>query len=157
MCRARPDAETERSLVGTLRASDDTPPLVDALPGRWLVWRGGGPLGPRRYACATHRGELTAYLRLHYAAVNGCVWQRPPYPQVWPDGARRPPAQVRPAEGERRRSPDDVAGQAGCVAHALRHDLNLRPGDPRDGEGLLLDRVLERRTGHPLVIAVIAV
>ncbi len=210
-CRARPDEETQRSLTRTLRCADG-PPLLDALPGRWLVWRGGGALGPRRYACARHRGDLTGYLRLHYAGINACVWQRPPHPQVWPDGARRPPAQVRPAEGERRppgatagrassflalaRSPEpalddlllamaaefrpvdrrlahdrlddlsrclfgldrlDPAGQAGCVAHALRHELALRPGDPRDPEGMFLDRVLERRAGHPLVLAAIAV
>lgn len=204
-CATRPDEETQRSLLGTLRHTD-APPLVDALPGRWLVWRGGGPLGARRYACAEHRGELTAYLRLHYAAVSGCVWQRPPYPQAWPDGTRRSAAEApvapartpRPADGflalsrrpdpplddlllalagefrpvDRRLAQDrlddfsrclfgldglDATGQAGCVAHALRHDLAMAPGDPRDPEGLLLDRVLECRTGHPLVLAVIAV
>jgi hypothetical protein len=51
----------------------------------------------------------------------------------------------------------DPAGQAGCVAHALRHDLGLRCTQTRDPEALLLDRVLERRAGHPLILAVIAV
>ena len=31
---------------------------LEVPPGRWLVWLGGGPLGPRRYACAEHRGDL---------------------------------------------------------------------------------------------------
>lgn len=218
-CAARPDEPTQRGLMSTVREPGHAP-YVDVLPGRWLVWRGGGPLGPRRYACAEHRGELTAHLRLHYASVNTCVWQRPPYPEIRPDGARRPPAQARPAEGERRpprddhagplahpdqatspfialtRSPDppldelllaltaefrpvdralarerlddlsrclfgldglDAAGQAGCVAHALRYELGLRPLDSGDPEALFLDRVLERREGHPLLLAVVAV
>ena len=200
-CAARPDPPTQASLQLTLR-EPDLAPFVDALPGRWLVWRGGGPLGPRRYACDEHRGELTAHLRLHYSGINGCVWERPPYPQIWSDGARRPPALFRPAEGERRppadrdaaagiedraettspflaltRRPDPSLddlllaldrgvspgrpaarpraprrheplpvrprtastrpGQAGCVAHALRHELGLRPVDARDPETLL--------------------
>jgi len=51
----------------------------------------------------------------------------------------------------------DAAGQAGCVAHALRHELGLRPVESRDPETLFLDRVLEQREGHPLLLAVIAV
>jgi hypothetical protein len=62
---------------------------LDAFPGRWLVWNGGGPLGPRRYACRKHRGDLVAYLRYHYATVAAQVWKMPPYEQRWPD-ERRP-------------------------------------------------------------------
>ena len=51
----------------------------------------------------------------------------------------------------------DAGGQAGCVAHALRHELGLRPLESRDPETMFLDRVLERREGHPLLLAVIAV
>jgi hypothetical protein len=61
---------------------------LDAFPGRWLVWNGGGPLGPRRYACRKHRGDLVAYLRYHYATVAAQVWKRPPYEQRWPDEKR---------------------------------------------------------------------
>lgn len=190
-CPARPGAQTARSLTGLLRA-DASPPLVDALPERWLVWRGGGALGPRRYACAAHRGELTAYLRRHYAGVHSCVWQRPPYPEIRPDVERRAPApflaiagqpepaldelllaltaEFRPVDAQHAHeqlddfsrslfglSELDAAGQAGCVTHALRHELGLRCGDVRDPEAMDLDRVLERRRGHPLVLAVVAV
>jgi hypothetical protein len=61
---------------------------LDAFPGRWLVWNGGGPLGPRRYACREHRGDLVAYLRYHYATVAAQVWKMPPYTQRWPDEKR---------------------------------------------------------------------
>lgn len=202
-CAARPDELTQGSLLRTLRDAGSAP-FVDALPGRWLVWRGGGGLGPRRYACAAHRGELTAYLRRHYAGINACVWQRPPYPQVRSDApgamhgsaapgdatdaagpfialVRQPgpqlddlllalTAEFRPVDTGRARDQLDelsrclfglggldAAGQAGCVAHALRHELGLRASDSRDPESLLLDRVLERREGHPLLLAVIAV
>jgi hypothetical protein len=61
---------------------------LDAFPGRWLVWNGGGPLGPRRYACREHRGDLVAYLRYHYATVAAQVWKMPPYQARWPDEKR---------------------------------------------------------------------
>ena len=51
---------------------------MDAGPVRWLVWHGQGPLGPKRYACGSHRGELTAYLRFHYGSVGGQVWKMGP-------------------------------------------------------------------------------
>src|SRR5215831_18950679 len=53
---------------------------LDMPPGGWLVWHGGGPLGPRRYACRDHRGELTAYLREHYGTIAPHPWKMPPYP-----------------------------------------------------------------------------
>lgn len=207
-CSARPGEQTERSLGRLLRSRAATP-FADALPERWLVWGGGGALGPRRYACPAHRGELTAYLRRHYAGIHSCVWERPPYPQVGPGhGAPRHAApscpeprigaalralspflavadQPEPALDELllaltaefravdvARAHDrlddfsrslfglgelDAAGQAGCVSHALRHELGLRCGDPRDPEAMFLDRVLERRRGHPLVLAVVVV
>ena len=43
------------------------------------------------------------------------------------------------------------------MSHAVRHELGLRCADPRDPEAMHLDRVLERRSGHPLVLAVVAV
>jgi hypothetical protein len=86
-CDAVPDHGTQRSLAGqvTERMFGE---YLDAFPGRWLVWNGGGPLGPRRYACREHRGELVAYLRYHYATVAAQVWKMPPYPQRWPDEKR---------------------------------------------------------------------
>jgi len=53
---------------------------LDALPGRWLVWHGHGLLGPVRYACAEHRGDLTAFLRENYGTIAPHPWKRPPYP-----------------------------------------------------------------------------
>jgi hypothetical protein len=86
-CDAVPDHGTQRSLAGqvTERMFGE---YLDAFPGRWLVWNGGGPLGPRRYACREHRGDLVAYLRYHYATVAAHVWKMPPYPQRWPDEKR---------------------------------------------------------------------
>jgi hypothetical protein len=80
-CDARPDPETQASLVGQLRELAFGE-YVDILPGRWLVWHGNGPLGPRRYACLAHRGELTAYVREHYGTIAPHPWKRPPYPQT---------------------------------------------------------------------------
>lgn len=57
---------------------------VDAGPERWLVWHGHGLLGPQRHACGAHRGELTAYLRVHYGALSGQVWNMGPYPRPLP-------------------------------------------------------------------------
>ena len=78
-CSAEPDPETQLALEHQLRELTFGQ-YVDALPGRWLAWHGGGPLGPRRYVCADHRGELTAYLREHYGAIAPNPWRRPPYP-----------------------------------------------------------------------------
>jgi len=52
---------------------------VDAEPGHWLVWRGGGIYGRDLYACAEHRGDLTAHLRRHYGTLGWHPWKRPPY------------------------------------------------------------------------------
>lgn len=194
-CATRPGGPTARSLARLVQAQDSAP-LVEALPERWLVWRGGGALGPRRYACPAHHDELTTYLRRHYGAIHSCVWQRPPYPQICPAGEPRradresspflsvalrpePPldellltlaAEFRPVDTQLalERLDDfsrslfglsdlDCAGQAGCVSHTVRHELGLRCADPRDPEAMHLDRVLERRSGHPLVLAVVAV
>ncbi len=86
-CDATPDHGTQRSLQGqvTERMFGE---YLDAFPGRWLVWNGGGTLGPRRYACRKHRGDLVAYLRYHYATVAAQVWKMPPYTQRWPDEKR---------------------------------------------------------------------
>jgi hypothetical protein len=78
-CDAMPDPETHASLVRQLHELVFGE-YLDALPGRWLVWHGQGPLGPRRYACPDHRGELTAYLRVHYGSVGWQPWKMPPYP-----------------------------------------------------------------------------
>jgi hypothetical protein len=78
-CSAQPDAETQRALEGQLRELAFGE-YLDALPGRWLVWHGRGPFGPHRYACAEHRGELTAYLREHYGSIGKHPWKMPPYP-----------------------------------------------------------------------------
>ncbi|HEY5196445.1 MAG TPA: hypothetical protein VIJ51_05410 [Solirubrobacteraceae bacterium] len=86
-CDAVPDHGTQRSLAGQV-SERMFGEYLDAFPGRWLVWNGGGPLGPRRYACREHRGDLVAYLRYHYATVAAQVWKMPPYQQRWPDEKR---------------------------------------------------------------------
>ena len=78
-CSAAPDPETQRSLEHQLRELV-CGEYLDALPGRWLVWHGRGPFGPTRYACAEHRGDLTAYLREHYGTLGWQPWKMPPYP-----------------------------------------------------------------------------
>jgi hypothetical protein len=92
---------------------------LDAFPGRWLVWNGGGPLGPRRYACRKHRGDLVAYLRYHYATVAAQVWKMPPYEQRWPD-------EKRPRMG----------GSMGIIKFGLRGGLlqDAPPEKPTDKE-----------------------
>jgi len=54
---------------------------VDAGLERWLVWHGRGLLGPMRYACEEHRGDLTAYLRHHYGTLGSQPWKMGPYPR----------------------------------------------------------------------------
>jgi hypothetical protein len=78
-CDARPDQATQRTMEGQLREASFGQ-YLDAPPGRWLVWQGRGPLGPIRYACQAHRGDLVAYLREHYGTVAPNPWKRPPYP-----------------------------------------------------------------------------
>jgi hypothetical protein len=78
-CDATPDPLTQLSLEGGLRELAFGE-YLDVPPGRWLVWLGGGPLGPRRYACREHRAELTAYLREHYGTIAPHPWRMPPYP-----------------------------------------------------------------------------
>ena len=78
-CEATPDAATQLRLEGQLRELAFGE-YVDVPPGHWLVWHGGGPLGPRRYACGAHRGELSAYLREHYGTIAPHPWKMPPYP-----------------------------------------------------------------------------
>ncbi len=78
-CRAAPDSETQRTLEHGLRELAFGQ-YLEVPPGGWLTWLGGGPLGPRRYACKTHRGELTAYLREHYGTIASSPWKMPPYP-----------------------------------------------------------------------------
>jgi hypothetical protein len=78
-CEAVADPETQRSLEGQLRELV-CGEYLDALPGRWLVWHGRGPFGPTRYACSEHRGELTAYLRVHYGSLGWHPWKMAPYP-----------------------------------------------------------------------------
>jgi hypothetical protein len=77
-CDARPDAETQRSLERGLRELAFGE-YVDVPPGRWLVWHGRGPLGPTRYACAEHRGDLVADVREHYGTIAAHPWKMPPY------------------------------------------------------------------------------
>ena len=77
-CDAVPDRRTQRTLERQLRELVFGE-YLDALPGRWLVWQGRGPLGPIRYACRDHRGDLTAYLREHYGGIAPHPWKMPPY------------------------------------------------------------------------------
>jgi hypothetical protein len=77
-CDAEPDPATQRTLERGLRELAFGE-YLDAPPGRWIVWHGGGPLGPRRYACAEHRGDLVAHVREHYGTVAPHPWKMPPY------------------------------------------------------------------------------
>jgi hypothetical protein len=77
-CNADPDAETQRSLERGLRELVFGE-YLEAPPGRWLVWHGRGPLGPMRYACAEHRGDLVAHVREHYGTLASQPWKMPPY------------------------------------------------------------------------------
>ncbi len=47
--------------------------------------------------------------------------------------------------------------QAACVLHALRHDIGMQAADCDEPDHLMLDRVLDRRRGHPLLLTAIAV
>lgn len=78
-CDAVPDPDTQRGLERQLRELIFGE-YLDVPPGRWLVWHGRGPFGPTRYACAEHRGELTAFLRHHYGTIGWHPWTMPPYP-----------------------------------------------------------------------------
>ncbi len=78
-CTCAPDPLTQIALARQIRELAFGE-YLDIAPGRWLVWLGGGPLGPRRYACGSHRGELTAFLRHHYGTVAPHPWKMPPYP-----------------------------------------------------------------------------
>jgi hypothetical protein len=86
-CGAQPDSATQRSLEGQLR--DRTfGEYRDAMPGGWLVWTAGGPLGSKRYACPEHRAELTEDLRRHFGASRCGVGHEGPYEAIWPAGVR---------------------------------------------------------------------
>ena len=78
-CDAIPDPLTQLSLERGLRELAFGE-YLDVAPGHWLLWLGGGPLGPRRYACPEHRGDLVADLREHYGTIAPHPWKRPPYP-----------------------------------------------------------------------------
>jgi hypothetical protein len=78
-CDALPDSESQRALERQLRELVFGE-YLDILPGRWLAWHGRGPLGPTRYACPEHRGDLTAYVREHYGTIAPHPWKMPPYP-----------------------------------------------------------------------------
>ena len=78
-CQAMPDPLTQLALERQLRELAFGE-YLDVPPGRWLVWLGGGPLGPAPLRLRRHRGELTAYLREHYGTIAPNPWKRPPYP-----------------------------------------------------------------------------
>jgi hypothetical protein len=77
-CEGSPDPATQRTLEQGLRELVFGE-YLDALPGRWLVWHGRGPLGPVRYACEAHRGDLVAFVREHYGTIAPHPWKMPPY------------------------------------------------------------------------------
>jgi hypothetical protein len=78
-CEVVPDRESQRGLEHQLRELAFGQ-YLDVPPHGWLVWHGRGPLGPVRYACPEHRGELTAYVREHYGTIAPHPWAMPPYP-----------------------------------------------------------------------------
>jgi hypothetical protein len=78
-CDALPDAPTQAQLERGLRELVFGE-FLDVPPGRWIVGHGRGPLGPIRYACADHRGDLVAYVREHYGTIAHHPWKMPPYP-----------------------------------------------------------------------------
>lgn len=84
ICGCRPDDSTTSS-IGASTGEDLFGELIDAMPGKWLVWSAGGLLGSPRYACRNHRRALLSTIRFHYAySGEPWVWKRPPYPQRWP-------------------------------------------------------------------------
>lgn len=85
-CDASPDAITHRTLAGQL-LDQRFGTYLDAQPGGWLIFTGGGPLGPRRYACPHHRDALTNHLRQHYGTIRHAhVYASEPHEEIWPDG-----------------------------------------------------------------------
>ncbi len=68
-CGAEPDAETRPALEAQLQELLFGT-YLDADPGHWLVWHGGGLYGRTRYACGEHRGELKARVREHYGCIG---------------------------------------------------------------------------------------
>lgn len=85
-CGVRPDVDTQRTLLGQL-LDRSFAEYVDAQPGDWLIWTGGGAFGGKRYACAHHRDDLVADLRRHYGATHhAAVWTYGPYRALWPAG-----------------------------------------------------------------------
>ena len=130
-CDAVPDHGTQRSLQGqvTERMFGE---YLDAFPGRWLVWNGGGPLGPRRYACRKHRGRPRRLppLPLRHGRRPG-LEDAPVHPAL---ARREAPAhgrldgdhQVRPA---RRSAPGAARGRPSPTrpSHPPRHRRPPRP------------------------------
>jgi len=84
-CDVRPDRDTQRTLEAQL-PDRRFGRYLDAQPGNWLIFNGGGPLGARRYACSAHRANLTADLRAHYGTICRLVCDEGPYPELWPNG-----------------------------------------------------------------------
>jgi len=82
-CGVRPEPETQRAMEQQMQDAYYGR-YVDVGPERWLVWHGHGLLGPQRYVCGAHRGELTAYLRYHYGTLGAQVWNMGPYPRPLP-------------------------------------------------------------------------
>jgi hypothetical protein len=75
-CDTAPGDEAQRSLERGLRELVFGEYLEAE---RWLVWHGRGPLGPTRWACPEHRGDLVAYVREHYDTISRRPWKMPPY------------------------------------------------------------------------------
>ena len=130
--------------IGASTREDLFGELIDAMPGKWLVWHAGGLLGPRRYACPDHRKALLKSIRFHYAyAGEQWVWKRPPYPQRWPpdgigdepDGTLDDPGVVRArAVGAAGRRPRPSTGSPTALRRrawaAARRRRGARDRDP---------------------------
>jgi len=79
ICGARAEGATRRALEAQLQELLFGT-YLDADPGHWLVWHGGGIYGRTQYACNLHRGELKAQLREHYGTVGPHPWAMGPHP-----------------------------------------------------------------------------
>ena len=185
LCGARPDGATRRGLHEQLRAARPGV-YLDAHPGGWLIWSGGGLYGRPRCACPSHREDLTARLRAQYGTLGRAVWDSEPHAarRAEPPGATGEPATAGATcvDLQLAIAAQFGRGDAAATLHLLddhaRPLFGLADGAPedqadrllwlmcddlrfeaRDGgapDDLLLPCVLRSRRAHPLMLAIVA-